>query len=332
MKLEFKKILDVFIAFACPIAIYIVLSFILPDKIHIGNIKFLLTQAIMPAVLAWGASFNLTAQHSDFSIGASVLFSSIVGGNIALKCGLGVWGLVLICPLLGMLSSGLVGCLFVLLKIPSMIVSIGVMLIVESLCSIVFGGNGVNLPTSYIKFGSSNTTLIFGFCVFVLAYYLFNFNKLGYHVRALGNNPTVATICGLKIKSLRIKCFLCVGFFAGLYAAMSLGTSTVTKPVSAMGTMRMAFDAMMCYMVGISVASSINVMLAIYVGALYMQLVNLTLTAINFPSVFTQTVIAFFVLVVMVYSTLKTNKEHKKAHEEQFRMAKKQQVTMPVEV
>lgn len=319
--LRIRGLLNIIINFAVPIIIYIILSFILPDKISISNIGFLITQAIMPAILAWGASFNLTAGHSDFSIGASVLFASIMGGNIALSLNLGVWSLLILCPVFGMVSSGIVGLLFVTLKIPSMIVSIGVMLVFESICSVVFGGVGVNLPISYIVFGSSGMTIIFGIIIFLLAFYLFNYNTLGYHVRALGSNLTIAKVCGLDIRKLRIKCFVCVGFFAGLYAAMSLGTSTVAKPVSAMGTMRMAFDAMMCYMVGTSVAGSINVILAIFVGSLYMQLVNLTLTAVNFPSVFTQTVIAFFVLIVMVYSALKHTAELHRQHEEEFRKA-----------
>jgi len=308
-------------AFAVPAVIYLILTVVMPDKIYLGNARYLLIQAVTPAILAWGASFNLTAGHSDFSIGAAMLVASIVGGNLSQQFGLGVWGLMLICPVVGMLSSGLTGFLYTTLKIPSMIVSVGVMLIVESICSIIFGGRGVNLPASYIVFGPSNNTLIFGAVVFVLAYYMFNYRTFGVHVRALGNNAGVAAQCGLNVDRTRLKCFLCVGFFAGLYAVVSLGTSGVAKPVPAMGTMRTAFDAMMCFMVGTALAPKINTIIAIYVGALYMQLVNLVLSAINFPSLFTQAVVAFFVLVVMCYSTIKETKALRAARRQEFEMA-----------
>lgn len=312
------KAIEIIKAFAIPALIYLVLSLLLPDKIYISNVKFLLIQAVTPAILAWGASFNLTAGHSDFSIGAAMLLSSIVGGNLAMRLGLGVFGLILLCPIVGMLSSGLTGALFVTLKIPSMIVSVGVMLIVESICSMLFGGKGVNLAADYIVFGGSATTLAFGAAVFALAYYLYNYRVFGYHVRALGSNANVSAQCGLNIDKTRLKCFLCVGFFAGLYSVVSLGTSGVAKPVSAMGTMRTAFDAMMCYMVGTAIAPKINTIIAIYVGALYMQMVNLVLSAINFPSLFTQSIVAFFVLVVMCYSALEETKERKKARTLEF--------------
>lgn len=316
-----EKALEIIKAFAVPAIMYLLLTFIMPDKISLSNVKFVLIQAITPAILAWGASFNLTAGHSDFSIGAAMLFASIMGGNIAQQLHLGVWGLLLFCPLFGMLSSGLTGSLFVILKIPSMIVSVGVMLIVESLCSLAFGGGGVNLSLDWIVFGPSNKTLILGLAIFALAYYLYNYRVFGFHVRALGSNAGVAAQCGLNIDKTRLKCFLCVGFFAGLYAAVTLGTTGVAKPVSAMGTMRTAFDAMMCFMVGTALASKVNTIIAIYVGALYMQLVNLVLSAINFPSVFTQTVVAFFVLVVMCYSSIKEAKALQHARRQEFEMA-----------
>ena len=317
----FATFLEIAKAFAIPAIIYLILMIIMPDKIYLSNVKFLLIQAVTPAILAWGASFNLTAGHSDFSVGAAMLLAAIVGGNLALKFNLGVWGLIVICPIVGMLSSGLTGFLYTTLKIPSMIVSVGVMLIVESICSMIFGGKGVNLPASYIVFGPSNNTLIFGIVAFILAYYMFNFRTFGVHVRALGSNAGVAAQCGLNIDRARLKCFLCYGFFAGLYAVVSLGTSGVAKPVPAMGTMRTAFDAMMCFMVGTALAPKVNTIIAIYVGALYMQLVNLVLSAINFPSLFTQAVVAFFVLIVMCYSTIKETKALQAARKREFELA-----------
>lgn len=316
-----KKTLHIAAAFAIPTLIYLILAVLMPEKIYLSNIHFLLIQAVTPAILAWGASFNLTAGHSDFSIGAAMLLASIVGGNLALQFDLKIWGLIVICPIVGMLSGGLTGLLFVTLRIPSMIVSVGVMLVVESVCSLIFGGNGVNLPAEYIVFGPSVNTLVYGALVFALAYYLFNFRIFGYHVRALGSNAGVAAQCGLNIRRTRLNCFLCVGFFAGLYAVVSLGTSGVVKPVSTMGTMRTAFDAMMCFMVGTALAPKINTIIAIYVGALYMQLVNLTLSAINFPSLFTQAVVAFFVLVVMCYSTIQESRALRAACRREFELA-----------
>jgi len=315
-----QKTLELVKYFAVPIGIYLLLTVLMPEKIFLNNIDYLFVQAVMPAVLAWGASFNMTAGHSDFSLGASALFASIVGGNLAMKLNMGPLGLLIFCPLAGMVCSGLTGGIFILLKIPCLIVSIGVMLIMESVSSMLFNG-GVMLTPDYIIFGSTGPTLLFGAVVFAIAYYLFNFRVIGYHINALRGNPTVAKMCGLNVDKTRFLCFLCVGFFVGMYAALSLGTSGVAKPVNAMGTMRTAFNAIMCFIVGTSAGKKLNPIIATVLGALYMQLVQLVLTAINCPSVFSQAIIASFVLSVMLVSSVNENNQRRKLHKQMFEKA-----------
>ncbi len=321
MKKRINSALNILWACLPPAAIYLLLSLIMPDKIFLRNARYLLIQAVLPSILAWGACFNMTAGHSDFSVGSSMLFSAIVGGNIAVRLNLGVPGLIVVCAVTGMLASGLTGLVFVTLKIPSLITSIGVMLIMESFCALVFNGAGATVPSSYIIFGSSNLTLVYGLAAFAVSYYLFNCRALGTHVRALGNSPAIAEQIGLNITWIRLKCFICVGFFAGLYAALSLGTTGVARPVTPMGTMRTAFDAIMGFMVGTALANKVNTIVAIYIGAVYMQLVNLVLTAVNFPSVFSQSVVAFFVLIVICFSTYREVKNSRQTHLREFRSA-----------
>ena len=297
-----------------PAAYYLMLMLWMPQRITLGNARYYVVQAVMPAVLAWGASFSLTVGHRDFSIGASVLAAAIIGGNLALGWGLGIPGLILLCPLVGLLTSSITGGLFVLLKIPSMIVSIGVMLVVESLCGIVFGGDGVFLPKQYVVFAGSGKTLIFGLCVFLLAYVLYNHTSYGYHVRAIGSNCAVASTRGLNVPRVRFWCFALSGLFAGFYAVLLLGTTSVQRSVNAMGTRKTAFDGMMCFCVGLAVAPRANPIPSIFIGSLYMQLVQLTLAVANFPSTFTQSVVALFVLAVMCYSARKQLSGMRRAH------------------
>lgn len=308
-------------ALCIPAAYYLVLMLLMPDRITLANARYYLIQAVMPAVLAWGASFSLTVGHRDFSIGASVLAAAIIGGNLALQFNLGVAGLLVLCPLIGMLTSSITGGLFVLLRIPSMIVSIGVMLIVESLCGVVFGGGGVFLPVEYVVFAGSGNTLLFGLFAFLLAYILYNHTCFGCHVQAIGSNPAVAETHGLNVMRIRFWCFAISGLFAGLYAVLLLGTTSVQRSVNPMGTMKTAFDGMMCFCVGLAVARSVNPITSIIVGSIYMQLVQLTLAVTNFPSTFTQSVVAIFVLAVMCNSGRQELSERRRAHKLEFARA-----------
>lgn len=205
-----------------------------------------------------------------------------------------------------------------MLKIPSMIVSIGVMLVLESICSVVFGGGGVYLPREYVVFGNSIYTLIFGAVIFIFAFILYNYMPFGYHVRAIGNNPAVARTSGLNVFKMRFLCFALGGLFAGFYAALLLGSTSVQRPVNAMGSMRMVFDAMMCVFVGTSIGGSMSVISSIFIGSVVMQILQLLLTAANFPSTFTQAIIAFVVLIAMCYSSLKEIREARAKHKKEL--------------
>ena len=93
------------------------------------------------------------------------------------------------------------------------------------------------------------------------------------------------------------------GLFAGLYAAVNLGSSGVTRTVSAMGTMGTCFNAMMCVFIGLSIVGKGNIFAAIYFGAVIMQMIQMALMVFSIPTQYSQVVIAVFVIIFMLLST-----------------------------
>jgi ribose transport system permease protein len=304
-----------------PIVSFILLTILLPNKISFSNVPFIIIQSVMPAVIAWGACFSMTIGNQNFSTGACVITAAIIGGNIAMKLNMGIVGIIIFPPLVGMICGIITGGLFVALKIPSMIVSIGVMLVLESICSVIFDGSGIYLAREYVVFGNSINTVIYGAVIFVLAYILYNKLPFGYHVRAIGSNVSVAKLSGLNVYKARFLCFLLGGLFAGFYATLSLGTTSVQRPVSSMGSMKLVFDAMMCVFVGTSLGGAMNLIPSIFIGSIMMQMLQLTLTAVNFPSTFTQSIIALVVLIAMCYSSRKEVMDALAKHKKELELA-----------
>ena len=60
-----------------PTVIFILLLIAYPQNISLVNVPKLLSQAIAPAILAWGVSFCLVSGNWDFSVGAG----SVDGSN-----------------------------------------------------------------------------------------------------------------------------------------------------------------------------------------------------------------------------------------------------------
>ena len=298
---------------AVPILLFVVLSIIFHGVIGTNNIPSLMQQAVAPAILGWGVLFNIKVGNWDFSVGSVVLLSAIIGGNIAVRLNWGFAGLLIFCLLVAVLAGVVVGLVYYFLKIPTIITSIGMLLIYESISSYAFEGQGIYL-TGWNLLGNTEIVII-AIVAAATAYLIFYRSSIGYNVRAVGNNMNIAAQNGLNVYRVKAVAIAIAGLFAGLYAFISLGTSGVQKTVSSMGTMGTCFDAMMCVFVGMSITRRGNLVAGIFCGSLVMQLVKLALMAIGIPSEYNSIFIAIFVLIFMTMDAYTNNRAPRRKKE-----------------
>lgn len=298
---------------AVPILLFVVLSIIFHGVIGTNNIPSLMQQAVAPAILGWGVLFNIKVGNWDFSVGSVVLLSAIIGGNIAVRLNWGFAGLLIFCLLVAVLAGVVVGLVYYFLRIPTIITSIGMLLIYESISSYAFEGQGIYL-TGWNLLGNTEIVII-AIVAAATAYLIFYRSSIGYNVRAVGNNMNIAAQNGLNVYRVKAVAIAIAGLFAGLYAFISLGTSGVQKTVSSMGTMGTCFDAMMCVFVGMSITRRGNLVAGIFCGSLVMQLVKLALMAIGIPSEYNSIFIAIFVLIFMTMDAYTNNRAPRRKKE-----------------
>ena len=298
---------------AVPILLFVVLSIIFHGVIGTNNIPSLMQQAVAPAILGWGVLFNIKVGNWDFSVGSVVLLSAIIGGNIAVRLNWGFAGLLIFCLLVAVLAGVVVGLVYYFLKIPTIITSIGMLLIYETISSYAFEGQGIYL-TGWNLLGNTEIVII-AIVAAATAYLIFYRSSIGYNVRAVGNNMNIAAQNGLNVYRVKAVAIAIAGLFAGLYAFISLGTSGVQKTVSSMGTMGTCFDAMMCVFVGMSITRRGNLVAGIFCGSLVMQLVKLALMAIGIPSEYNSIFIAIFVLIFMTMDAYTNNRAPRRKKE-----------------
>ena len=298
---------------AVPILLFVVLSIIFHGVIGTNNIPSLMQQAVAPAILGWGVLFNIKVGNWDFSVGSVVLLSAIIGGNIAVRLNWGFAGLLIFCLLVAVLAGVVVGLVYYFLKIPTIITSIGMLLIYESISSYAFEGQGIYL-TGWNLLGNTEIVII-AIVAAATAYLIFYRSSIGYNVRAVGNNMNIAAQNGLNVYRVKAVAIAIAGLFAGLYAFISLGTSGVQKTVSSMGTMGTCFDAMMCVFVGMSITRRGNLVAGIFCGSLVMQLVKIALMAIGMPSEYNSIFIAIFVLIFMTMDAYTNNRAPRRKKE-----------------
>lgn len=300
MQRFFKSAKSYLIMFTIPLALFVIILLAF-DEVTLGNVPSLFKQAIFPTVLSCGLMFNFACGNWDLAIGAEAVLSAILAGNLAINTGLGLPGIIIGCVIVGACCGAITGTIFYITKVPTIIVTVGLLFIYECIGSLVSGGSGINISnTDYVVLGMYPWNIIYGVAGMAAAYYILYRTKLGYRMRAVGNDANIAQANGINTTLIKAVCLMISGAFAGFYSAASLCSTGITAATTQMGTLSIAFDAMMSYLVGKAISfGRNNLIISMFVGALVMQLVKLLLLVMSIPTSYVNACIAILILVLM---------------------------------
>ena len=134
-----------------------------------ANLLSYFEASLLAAVGAVGFYFVLVMGMFDFSIGANIMLSAIVGCVFATRFGLGYAGLIIGSIITGAIVGLLNGFFYVKLRIPSMIVTTGLALIYESVANYIAGGVEQTLPSDLRALGQMPGNLILAVFAFVIS-------------------------------------------------------------------------------------------------------------------------------------------------------------------
>ena len=153
MQRFFKSARSYLMMFAIPLALFVIMLLAF-DEITLGNVPSLFKQAIFPTVLSCGLMFNFACGNWDLAIGAEAVLSAILAGNLAVNTGLGLPGIIIGCVVVGACCGAITGTIFYITKVPTIIVTVGLLFIYECIGSLVSGGSGINISnTDYVVLG-----------------------------------------------------------------------------------------------------------------------------------------------------------------------------------
>ena len=299
-----KKVLNTIknnaFAVAVPVLMYILVLLVSPTSRSWNSAWILIKQAFAPTILAWATMFAFGVGNWDFSVGADVLLASIIGGHIAQDLQLGVPGLIVGAIVVGVLCGCCTAMVYRLLRIPTLITTLGMLFIYESISGWIFGGKPLVLDTAYVVFGKFPLNIIAFAVTFLVAFLLYYKLPVGYRIRAVGLNMKVAEANGIDPVRAKIEAMILVGFFAGIYAAVNVGSSGQAVSASNMASMSVCFSAMMCVCIGNGITGKGNRIFALYCGSLVVQIISMLMMALSIPSRFQKVVVAVVVIVLMI--------------------------------
>ena len=129
----------------------------------LASLRIVAQQTMMGAAIALAMTCNMKNGRWDFSIGMMTVMSSVIGGAIGLALNIGAFGLLIGCILVALIASVLNGLLYITIKVPALVVSIGTMLVYESVILVFNKGSGARISiTTCFLFGRSPYVFITG--------------------------------------------------------------------------------------------------------------------------------------------------------------------------
>jgi ribose/xylose/arabinose/galactoside ABC-type transport system permease subunit len=193
------------------------------------NIAFILADSMVITFLAIGETFVLLSRGVDLSIAPIMGLSACIVGFRAQDHGMTLLPAVLLGAAVG-LVLGLGNALLVaVLRLPSIIATLGTLSVYGGLQFVVTGGRQVDhVPTQYTDLGSETITwgipailLIGGAAVIVTALVL-RHTTFGRAVYATGNDLEAAYRAGIRTQHVIFACYVICGLFAGLAGVIYL--------------------------------------------------------------------------------------------------------------
>jgi ribose transport system permease protein len=199
----------------------------------ISNFRNIARQVAMVSIIGFGMTFIITSANIDLSVGSVVALVSVMSA-FCLQWGLGVILSSIVGIATGMLVGFINGIIVTKVKIPSFLVTLGMLGIARGTALTITGTKAVTIYSKTFKvvWGSGNLAgipiaLIWVVVMLVVMLGLYSYTIFGNHVKATGGNSVAARFSGINTDRVVIKSFLIVGFctaIAGLIMTSRIGT------------------------------------------------------------------------------------------------------------
>ncbi len=247
-----------------------------------ANLYSYLQSSIIYSVGGCGLYFIVVMGLFDFAVGANIVLSSIVG--VILSQHFGYAGFIIGCLGCGTLIGFLIGMLYNQLNVPSMIVTVGLMLILECIAVIVAGGVKQTLPEELRFFSGAPGNIILAGLAFLLMFFILNYTKIGTYCNAIGSNEFTAKNMGINVKKYKLIGFILLHFFVGIMAILTVSYGTTMTALTGMSTMSRNFQPLMGTFFGVAFRKYRIPISAIVIGEFIISIIFNGFVALGAPT------------------------------------------------
>lgn len=277
---------------------YVLFKVLTPSNFgSLSNLYSYFQSSIIYSVGGCGLYFIVVMGLFDFAVGANIVLSSIVG--VILSKNFGYLGFVAGCLGCGTLIGLLIGFLYNKLNVPSMIVTVGLMLVFESLAVFAAGGVKQTLDPELRFFSGAPGNIILACLAFALMWFILNYTRIGTYCNAIGSNEFTARNMGIDVKKYKLIGFTLLHFFVGIMAILTVSYGTTMTALTGMSTMSRNFQPLMGTFFGAAFRKYGTPISAIVIGEFIISIIFNGFVALGAPTTIQNVVTGAALLVIV---------------------------------
>ena len=198
-----------------------------PQFIQLINILQIFRTTVLIFIIGCGMTFVLIGGELDLSVGSVfgftgtvIAFSMVFGLSIPLAIIIGI--------VTGIIIGTITGQIVVRLKIPSLIVTLGMLYIYRGLIARLTHGESLfNFPPALYNIARGSIfgvpyIIIIAIIIAVISHIILNHTNFGYNVRCVGGNKLAAIAGGINVNKIKWLLFVITGVTCAISSVLSI--------------------------------------------------------------------------------------------------------------
>ena len=278
----------------------------------VRNWTFIAQQTPVLMLLAFAQLMVVTTGSIDISIGSSLAFSAFLGalgmlwfGDAGLVLGVAAGALV------GMVN----GLVISLLKIPSFVTTLAMLIIVRAVVIIISDGTSIYMTDGSVSGGTNISSVtapwllsmgkfpaifIVAAVVAVFMWIFYEKTLFGQQLKAVGGNEKVLRLVGINVTTFKIKVFAAAGVMVGIAACVNLARAGAATPQAGL---MIELDAIAAVALGgTPLTGGYGSVIKTIIGALTLTVVRNGLTIAGVPPSWSQVALGVLLIAAIAIS------------------------------
>jgi len=205
-----------YIAYLALVAVVIIFSILVPERfLSVANLSAVLQNSAVLSIVAIGITFIIIGGSIDLSVGSIIALSGAVAATFTPTLGMGAF---FIAPVVGAFLGFINGGIFVWARIPSFVVTLGMLSMARGATVIFTGGRPVPVPldSDFYFYGTPPVPFVICVIVAIVMGCLLKFTTFGRYTFAIGGDEEKTRILGVPVDSVKLAMFVISGALAGI--------------------------------------------------------------------------------------------------------------------